>query len=459
MSDQRPTPTLQQQQHVPTVPSTPISSPVAMPPAESREFDRRVSTGMVGLPSDFNAMELTSALRGVSLPVLERFALDQPFRKPRPLSPPELSPKQLPRTVTPSNGSEASAFRNAPVTCLTASDFPVEPGEPDSADDEAHIVDASTTQVNSPSPTSARHPKEANPEVLAMPPPPLPRAEVWRAPEAARHSPTLSSAAHNATQPNTTKQPCQVCSRMRQQVSFAKAQGLPTMHHGMPQHLMTQMAYHQPYSQHLHPQMITMGQNNMHAFGSGFTPIMMPINGNHFAALPSHMPNPTPMHQHGDGIDSQPSPQISSDQHGHSPMPETDVSNAVPGPVKPPASLIQPTYRKPSPNLIVDVAETCQERFPFDDVAKRHNVAVEKVFDVFAAIIQVPLLRCPTDRRRAGKLATTRVKEYTKAKKAMQETSGQGNTDPGDEMVVKPLDIANRLGQVDFPDGFNSVGP
>ncbi|KAK6853281.1 hypothetical protein PG995_010093 [Apiospora arundinis] len=120
-----------------------------------------------------------------------------------------------------------------------------------------------------------------------------------------------------------------------------------------------------------------------------------------------------------------------------------------PRPPPPHPSLLQPSYRKPSPNLIVDVAETCQEKFPFEEVAKRHDTTVEKVADVFAAIIQVPLLRCPKDRRRAGRLAHERVKEYNKTKRDLQDsaTATETNSSPAYRAnVVRPLDIANALG-------------
>ncbi|KAH7386347.1 hypothetical protein BKA64DRAFT_141162 [Cadophora sp. MPI-SDFR-AT-0126] len=77
--------------------------------------------------------------------------------------------------------------------------------------------------------------------------------------------------------------------------------------------------------------------------------------------------------------------------------------------------------RKHSPNLIVDVAETCQELFPFAEVAERHEVPIQKVFDTFSAIIQLPLLRNADDRRRHGSLAKRRLKEYRDAKKAMEK--------------------------------------
>ncbi|CAG8957341.1 hypothetical protein HYFRA_00010766 [Hymenoscyphus fraxineus] len=81
-----------------------------------------------------------------------------------------------------------------------------------------------------------------------------------------------------------------------------------------------------------------------------------------------------------------------------------------------------PRKRKPlshSPNLIVDIAETCQEVFPFALVAERHNKPIQKVFDAFAAIIQLPLLRNADDKRRHGSLGKRRMKEYRDARKAM----------------------------------------
>jgi hypothetical protein len=108
--------------------------------------------------------------------------------------------------------------------------------------------------------------------------------------------------------------------------------------------------------------------------------------------------------------------------------------------------------------LIVDVAETCQEKFPFEEVAKRHNVPVDKVFEVFAAIIQVPLLRCPTDRRRPGRLATARIKEYSKAKKNIQEAMAHGLEGDKQEAAVDSMEVVRRLGQVELPEGFTLGG-
>ncbi|KAI1763730.1 hypothetical protein GGR53DRAFT_496277 [Hypoxylon sp. FL1150] len=454
-----------QQQSLLAMPIAPVH-PVAPPSPEPRDSDRRVSTGMVGLPSDLNVMELTSALRGVSLPMLEKFVLDQPYRKPRPPSPPELSPKQLPRTVAlpfPStsvheNDSSPSSSHAAPVACMTVDRIPAGPKalpprslSPDLASDPLHASDALGPRVS-----SSRYP-EADPKTSPMPPPPLREIDPLTATKYMQDGTSLSPAEH-APRPNVTKQSCQVCVRMRQHANIAKAQGFPLVNHDATHQMVAHMACHQPYGQHIHPHMMALGQNNMHSFGSGFGPFVIPINGNPFSALPSHMPNPMPIDQQGDGIESQPSPNASIDPRQPPPPPETSIgkSPTISSPVKPPPSLIQPNYRKPSPNLIVDVAETCQEKFPFEEVARRHDVPIEKVFDVFAAIIQVPLLRCPTDRRRAGKLATTRVKEYTRTKKAIQQEMDQANTNPREEIAARPIDIANRLGEVKLPDGFDA---
>ncbi|KAI1105822.1 hypothetical protein F4804DRAFT_303124 [Jackrogersella minutella] len=472
MNEYVPEPPLHQH-NSPPIPLTPIL-PTPIPPPELRDSDRRVSTGMVGLPSDINVMELTSALRGVSLPVLEKFVLNQPSRKPRPLSPPELSPKQLPHTIAPAmlrtninnNGPGNIRFPTAPMTRMPISKGSAKlngptpnPQTPSSMADGFHVLNTPVGQVDFSSPALAKSPKEADLRNSTMPPPPLPRTEASRVPRT-----TSSKTPLNVPRSDTAKHPCQVCIRMQHHANISQAQGLPMLHHTMSHHMIPQMACHPPYSQHLHPQVMTMGPNGMHAFGPGFSPVMMPINGSNFAALPSHMTKPVQMNQQSNGTtlpsnsekaDDQPQPLSSPPPPPPPPVIENDEYTTASNPVKPPSSLIQPTYRKPSPNLIVDVAETCQEKFPFEEVAKRHNVPVEKVFDVFAAIIQVPLLRCPTDRRRAGRLATTRVKDYARAKKAIQETNNQNTSDPKEEVVVKPSDVADHLGQVEPPDGFH----
>ncbi len=76
-----------------------------------------------------------------------------------------------------------------------------------------------------------------------------------------------------------------------------------------------------------------------------------------------------------------------------------------------------------SPNMLVDIAQTCQDNFPFALIAKRHNKSIQKVFDTFSAVIQLPLLRSAVDARRPGKLGSLRMKEFRAMKKAAGKIS------------------------------------
>ncbi|KAK1851392.1 hypothetical protein CCHR01_05968 [Colletotrichum chrysophilum] len=89
-------------------------------------------------------------------------------------------------------------------------------------------------------------------------------------------------------------------------------------------------------------------------------------------------------------------------------------------PAKPAAPKATDPPQLTTKHIIVDIADTCLNVFPFEEVAKRHNQPEQKVRDIFGAVIQVPLLRCNTDKRRAGKLGTARVKEFNQAKKDAQ---------------------------------------
>ncbi|TAQ86362.1 hypothetical protein B7494_g5310 [Chlorociboria aeruginascens] len=76
---------------------------------------------------------------------------------------------------------------------------------------------------------------------------------------------------------------------------------------------------------------------------------------------------------------------------------------------------------KHSPNLIIDIAQTCQEVFPFALLAERHNKPIQKIFDTFSAIIQLPLLRQAADNRRHGQLGTERMRGFREAKKSLEK--------------------------------------
>ncbi|CAP67373.1 uncharacterized protein PODANS_1_23748 [Podospora anserina S mat+] len=126
---------------------------------------------------------------------------------------------------------------------------------------------------------------------------------------------------------------------------------------------------------------------------------------------------------------SQPQTQISPGPPPPPPPPPPQLLKApTTAPEKQPPNKTKftiPLRKKPSPNLLIDIAETAEETFPYDEVAARHGVTPQKVFDTLSAIVLIPLLRCPTDKRRAGKLAHDRVKFYTQKKNTMGKEKGE----------------------------------
>ncbi|KAI1877488.1 hypothetical protein JX265_003496 [Neoarthrinium moseri] len=443
---------------------------------------RRVSTGMVGLPSDFHDVGAGFGNRGVSLPFLENFVLNQPPRKYRPMSSPPLSPKQLPPTSSQFTLNNNVANRegivgnygiysqaNTSFSEEHSSNWPGFCSAPTSTPRQN-----SPTATNSPltptSTTSAVHPMNVDRTMSSMPPPSAPTSHqcekpsdnLRQTPPAVQQS-TLPPA--DASQASAAKQPCQLCVQMAQRATLARQQGttMPMMSQRL---LSTQAMPPMPSSPippypHLHSQFMTMGPHNMQGYSHGYPHVMMPMNLGGFGGMLQlggmTTAQQTTAHQHlSTTATPPPTPTKAGDANQAMPSTPTPGSNTCPGSFKPPATLIQPTYRKPSPNLIVDVAETCQEKFPFEEVARRHNTPVDKVIDVFAAIIQVPLLRSPTDRRRPGKLATSRVREYTRAKRDIQDERGAGGSK--DEIVVRPLEIAQRLGPTEPLEDFSLPG-
>lgn len=109
----------------------------------------------------------------------------------------------------------------------------------------------------------------------------------------------------------------------------------------------------------------------------------------------------------------------------------TQTAAAPPQPSPTPSIARAPTPPEPrehSPNLIVDIAETCEDSFPWEEVAQRHNVSRQKVVETFSAVVQLPLLRCTTDKRRHGNLATSRLRQYTKAKRDVEAAKASSST-------------------------------
>ncbi|KAK7956157.1 uncharacterized protein PG986_005379 [Apiospora aurea] len=482
---------------------TPISvAPIAdndmsWPNSEiNSSHDRRITTGMVGLPSGFSDWESIFGYRGCSLPELESYSMSAAARLKSPkLSSPAISPKQIPNTIASKDSQPEPApserndmlqgnptlrsGSNPSMTAVMNTPASQETAKPNATDptivQQKEIVPVAfegcaEKVVDSTQPIAQQTPHDSSPEQIQQQQ--MPSEQPTTTPD-------------NVTQAHAGKQPCKACTQMQQRAAFARAQGLPFTNTNMPLRMLPPGPYHQPFGPQANPQFMSALQAGMHSFGPGFSPMMVPMNMQNYSG--AAMSPPVLAHQHA----VQPMPPrptaaktAAYQQPSTGKTSEAGRENAVAAATTPtrissqsPAQqarpqllpsqhpfLMQPNYRKPSPNLIADVAETCQEKFPFEEVAKRHDTTVEKVADVFAAIIQVPLLRCPKDRRRAGRLAHERVKEYNKTKRELQEAAaaakGQmGNrnnnsTYRGDgqqgaiqpQIVVRPLDVANALG-------------
>ena len=142
----------------------------------------------------------------------------------------------------------------------------------------------------------------------------------------------------------------------------------------------------------------------------------------------------------------------------------TTASSPTPAAAHTPRPSTPPPPETHSPNLIVDIAETCEALFPWDEVAERHNVPRQKVVDTFAAIIQLPLIRCTTDKKRHGRLATNRLKDFTRGKNAMcisslsspatppaSAKSDSNETQDNRAVLAGVVELANSMAPVGFP--------
>ncbi|KAK1674696.1 hypothetical protein BDP55DRAFT_704664 [Colletotrichum godetiae] len=490
----RPTPI----NHQPSEPAKPISQP-----------ERRGSTGMVD-HSPTARLPDVDPMRGCSMPTPERACHSEsfwtaPYTGPQ-CSPP-VSPKSLPEHVSPSmlgidkSHESAPETENHAETAKETTKAPTAPAAPALAgitdlgkinSMPASGADGKTMlrQAAEPVPT-LNHPgteaesKNAIRDLLdqqvdvhssKINEPPFPFSFHTHTHQNTDTPNPFTSDTHNTTHGTSDNQagacadrptsgakgPCRQCveARLRQQAaSMAVNSGLPNGTNAA-----TTSQTPLPPSSMQQPWTNLLGLNPYHnaMAGAMYNPLLqqslMAGPAGHFAVHPQqpHL---------GAGI---PAPQPT----GHmfhlgptSPVPQTQAYVTQ----QPPAQPAQPAVAitlKPQANrvpdtqpttkhIIVDIADTCLNMFPFQEVAKRHNQPEQKIRDIFSAVIQVPLLRCPTDKRRAGKLGTTRVKEFTQAKKEVQAQKGnasqQTRQDSPNQMPYMPSawDVAQFMGPSD----------
>ncbi|KAL1876566.1 hypothetical protein Daus18300_002810 [Diaporthe australafricana] len=346
------------------------------------------------------------------------------------------------------------------------------------------------------------------------PPGPIPRSQ----PSAQQHAGNSNGYAVAAVHPLPAKPPCFACEEMRQQALHNKANIYPLVgngshaHHGWhgpdmahlthPTHIQPApfptagfgMSPDAPQGGHLHrPQHLYHGQVPMGygmAHVSAQVPYSTPVQRafpaadmsagesaqgvkphrlNHNAQLNASL-EPTTLSQTERA-------QCAQGQYAPAqPLATPPSSTTAPSPIPPAAPKSRPPTPSPpekhSPNLIVDIAETCEAMFPWDVVAERHSVPRQKVVDTFAAIIQLPLIRCTTDKKRHGRLATNRLKDFTRGKNAMGTSSTALPATPSapaksdsngthDSAAVLPsvLDLANSMAPVGFPSTLSKKYP
>lgn len=305
------------------------------------------------------------------------------------------------------------------------------------------------------------------------------------------------------------KPPCFACEQMRQQTLYNKANIQPLVgtashiHRGWfgpevahlthPAHIqpapfpsagfgvssdMAQNHLHRP--QHLHHGQMTMGYGLTPVSAQG--PYPAPVQrafpvadmsaSQSVSGVTPHKLNHNPQLVASPGstaVSQTERPRLSQAQSASS-QPQATQPSSMTASSPTPAAAPTPRSSTPSPpethspNLIVDIAETCEALFPWEEVAERHNVPRQKVVDTFAAIIQLPLIRCTTDKKRHGRLATNRLKDFTRGKNAMCISSSSSPATPPasaktdsnesqDNQAVLPgvVELANSMAPVGFP--------
>lgn len=366
-------------------------------------------------------------------------------------------------------------------------------------------LEESTGLVQSKRPSGTQKAWQPAQPTSQTPPGPMPHTQ----PPAPQHVGNNNGYGVAAVHPFPPKPPCAACEQMRQQALHNKTNIYPVVgtsshashgwngpevaHVNPPIHMqpapfpaagygmspnMAQNHLHRP--QHLYHGQVPMGYGFTHVSAQGPypTPVqkVFPVPdmsaSDSGAGVPSHKFNANPQLNASPALSAMPQTERSQHtqaQYGSSQPPVTQPSlTAAPSPTPATAPTPRPTTPSPSEkhsaNLIVDIAETCEVLFPWDEVAERHNVPRQKVVDTFAAIIQLPLIRCTTDKKRHGRLATNRLKDYTRGKNAMcLASTASPDTPPAsaklnsnenqDGRPVLPgvVELANSMAPVTFP--------
>lgn len=127
---------------------------------------------------------------------------------------------------------------------------------------------------------------------------------------------------------------------------------------------------------------------------------------------------------------------------------------------KTPAGTRAATAEPPPPplvkHIIIDILDTILETTPFDLIARRQCLAPAKVRAIFEAIVQVPMLRYPDDKRKVSKFAINKLREYHEAKKKAVAMDGSETDGSAGRSAFAVAKFMGESGPRDYPAGVPS---
>ncbi|KAK1755836.1 hypothetical protein QBC47DRAFT_413572 [Echria macrotheca] len=388
---------------------------------------------------------------GISFPTLDTFTFSQPPRPNRPqrVSQP-LSPKQLPQTISPPLLSPAliqpgipsqparptgSTVRLDQISCLDFSTRTTTPGL-----DLGQLFPATTNEV--PAGTEASVPVSAPPplgpigtqnaipftmystgNIVPMPAQPY-SSHPAASPVPHQHAASLSSGRTNAGGPGQ-----QVGSHERPLIWSPNTSYISSK----PPSYATGR-YAQPPGPHLTSSFLHHPHSNNNHYRPTLTRPIWPYHVPPRPMVQTIIPQ-QPQQQFTTSIPHPPPPIITSSttassyshNHNHNHSPNHTIQQA------PPKSPQKTTAR----DLLVDIAETIDARFPCAEVAARHGITTARVAEALWGVVLVPTLRCaaadnsPRRTRKDGVIeeggaAEERIREFRDVKARWQAGTGTG---------------------------------
>lgn len=315
---------------------------------------------------------------------------------------------------------------------------------------------ASQQPMAPPAPAGSQMPRRSPTQYQAQPSAPFPaRQQAHIHPQA--HAQAHHRAGLHPPEPGPSKAHCRICIARRQQAALQRAAlggdgrlGLPqgTLPSGaVPQHTQAQTPNGTPYNVVFVPTRVQGGNGPIGSQSS-----TQPNQSNAHIGMTGMPSHPYMAYNHQQGNMARPAPPC---KDSRPPRPSMASQPAQPRPVQHVSPPQNPAPRKfahqePSPgkHIIVDIADTAMEVFPFNKIAQRHNVPVDKIRNIFEAVVAIPFLRVPADKRRAAKIGQERVRNYLNTKKEVEKARAVEGREGGQVTVY---DMATAMGPEEQP--------